>query len=72
MQVKLIAKTRKGKNKLNKSKCDVFDLVGEKEQTVGFTSEKGPWLCLVNPNDKNDIRWVHEFNDMDFTVNKWC
>lgn len=68
--ITLVGKTNRGKNKIIEAGTNQFLLL-ETRETVYFSERAGPWLH-VTPNNEKDkrqfSRWVHEFDDKDFTV----
>lgn len=67
--VKLVAKTNKGKNKLNEAGNPDQWLVVEIRATVAFSDRQGPWYH-VRPEhqDMEKSRWVNTVDDFDFIV----
>jgi hypothetical protein len=79
MYVTLVAKTLKGKNKLQEvskhfgwdKNTPVIWKELESKEVVIFSDEKGPWLRLIPAADEDVFkftRWVHLTNDKDFVV----
>lgn len=74
--IKLIAKTLKGKNKLQNAKvkgaCDDWKVLQQKDKVL-FSDEIGPWLRIVPLTENGEeimslSRWVHSSNDKDFDI----
>lgn len=63
MDIELIGKTVKGKNKIQEK--GKFAKVTEERDMVFFSTVKGPWWFVFPHN-----RWVHAINDPDFRCNK--
>lgn len=61
MDIELIGKTMKGKNKIRGQ--GKFARVHDETDRVFFSQETGPWL-FIKPHN----RWVHKTNDPDFIV----
>lgn len=67
--VTLEGKSRKAKNRI-RDDGDKW-MVLEIRETVGFSTEKGPWMLLAPLNGSlNNYRWIHETNDADFAIKK--
>lgn len=66
--VKLVAKTNKGKNKINEAGKPDHWIVLETRDFVGFSDRGGPWLHIIPDNNVDQSRWVHQLDDRDFNV----
>jgi len=38
-------------------------------ESVHFSNKRGPWL-LIEPPNKNDLRWIHATDDEHFSIEK--
>lgn len=61
MDIELIGKTIKGKNKIREK--GKFASIKQETQTVYFSAREGPWIYIIPHN-----RWIHKIDDNDFIV----
>lgn len=64
--VRLTAKTRKAKNRIQEN-GDVGPILDVRDSVV-FSDEPGPWLAIAAGDPH--WRWVHATKDKNFTVEK--
>ncbi len=65
-RISLIGKTKKGKERVKQYGADNW-IVRRIEDSVLFSSEKGPWLFLDNGN-ANACRWIHGICDKNYEI----
>ena len=63
MDIELIGKTVKGKNRIREH--GKFAKITQESKRVFFTYKEGPWF-YIKPHE----RWVHANDDPDFTIKK--
>lgn len=63
--ITLSGKSQKGKNRIKEhgTKWLVFEI----RDRVLFSNQSGPWLLLISIST-NHIRWIHLFDDVDFSL----
>ena len=67
MKVKLIAKTAKGKQRIQRDGAIWFVERVVSGPLPFAPTDKGPWL-FINSEKTGDTRWVRKTNDKDFFV----
>jgi len=69
--INLTSRSKKGKERLKRDGEKQWYVLGI-EDSVLFSTEKGPWLHLVKVGafKANTARWVHQTNDPDFKIVK--
>jgi hypothetical protein len=76
MYYTLVARTHKGKNKLQevKEKCGLIKVEHnrwkelDRINTVQFSDKTGPWVKIIPIGIDSLMRWVHLSDDEDFEV----
>ena len=66
MTLTLSGKTKKGKERVKQWGAEDW-VVTRIEDSVLFSTEKGPWLFIDNGEDKAS-RWIHAKHDKDFSI----
>jgi|DEB0MinimDraft_6_1074348.scaffolds.fasta_scaffold06357_10 hypothetical protein len=67
MKVRLIGKTRHGKNRVREH-GEFWLVKGKSETLTARPGLKGPFMSLIPANGSDDWRWVAEKDDPNFEV----
>ena len=67
MKVRLIGKSRHGKNRVREH-GEFWLVKGKSETLIARPKAKGPFLFLRPANGSDDMRWVEENNDPNFIL----
>jgi len=65
-KISLLGKTKKGKERVKQYGAGNW-IVKRVEDSVLFSSEKGPWLLIDNGNT-NACRWIHGTWDKNYEI----